>query len=55
MRDDASISETCPLEESASHQLEYVLKIMRVAVENSSSGYNLISEIRISDGIGFLG
>ena len=35
-------------------QLESTLKIMRVAVENSSFEYNLISEIWISEGLGFL-
>ena len=33
-------------------QLESTLKIMRVAVENSSFGYHLISQIWISEGLG---
>ena len=32
--------------------LESTLKIMRVAVENSSFGYDLISQIWISEGLG---
>ena len=35
-------------------QVESMLKIMRVAVENSSFGYKLTSEILRSEGLGFL-
>ena len=35
-------------------QSKYASKIMRVAVENSSFGYNVSYEIWISEGLGFL-